>query len=296
MPKVQLETVYRSTDPEHLLFINRIRVKQPTRPLLEEYFDDRHWYHMSLTECVVIGFELAERAGKPFVWLACTNRGASEVCEAAVRHKGITDEDLSNGYLCDPCSKSSLRIVARRGVILRLTRNFDKQRGFVNGAMVCVEDSLRGNEVFTARLIGSGNMVLIHPMEEDGGIFLPCCYGYATTIRRAQGSDLYHGCLYMDQMKRPAGRGYGYVGVSRFQSRAGCYLYGKLRRTDFLPVDPEDTEEVLERGYDSVDSEDSDGCGMEAVGMGYSNEDWEIDEECLEHQPRDFESPSPDFV
>ena len=32
------------------------------------------------------------------------------------------------------------------------------------------------------------------------------------------------------------GRGYGYVAVSRFKRRAGVYLYGKLRRTDFLPV------------------------------------------------------------
>ena len=32
------------------------------------------------------------------------------------------------------------------------------------------------------------------------------------------------------------GRGYGYVAVSRFKRRGGVYLYGKLRRTDFLPV------------------------------------------------------------
>ena len=32
------------------------------------------------------------------------------------------------------------------------------------------------------------------------------------------------------------GRGYGYVAVSRFKVRTGVYVYGKLRRTDFLPV------------------------------------------------------------
>ena len=32
------------------------------------------------------------------------------------------------------------------------------------------------------------------------------------------------------------GRGYGYVAVSRFKVRSGVYVYGKLRRTDFLPV------------------------------------------------------------
>ena len=123
-------------------------------------------------------------------------------------------------------------------------------------------DSLQGNAVFTARLLSSGNMVLVHPMEERGEVFLPCCYGYATTIRRAQGADLSLGCIYMDH-KFPAGRGYGYVACSRFKTRAGCFLYGKLRRTDFLPVGEVQKDEVLERGYYSVSSDDDDGRGLE---------------------------------
>ena len=91
---------------------------------------------------------------------------------------------------------------------------------------------------------------------------LPCVYGYATTVRRAQGADLDLGCVYFDQ-RMPAGRGYGYVGVSRFRSRSGCYLYGKVRRGDFLPVGPGREGEVLERGYDSVSSSESDGAGLE---------------------------------
>ena len=137
----------------------------------------------------------------------------------------VTDADLEEGYLCDPQSKADLRILARPGIILRLTRNFDKCRGFVNGAICTVVESLRGNEVFSARLLGTGNLVLVHPMEENGSIFLPCTYGYATTIRRAQGADLVQGCIYMDQKKRAA-RGYGYVAVSRFMTRSNCYWYG----------------------------------------------------------------------
>ena len=81
--------------------------------------------------------------------------------------------------------------------------------------------------VFTARLIGTGNMVLLHPMEEDGQTFLPCCYGNATKISRAQGSSLDYGCLssrrhhvgrhHAGQRRHHAGRGYGYVGASRFR-------------------------------------------------------------------------------
>ena len=143
-----------------------------------------------------------------------------------------------------------------------MSRNFDKQRGFVNGALAEVCESLRGNSIFTARLLGSGNMVLVHPMEEEGQIFLPCCYGYGSTIRRSQGADLDLGCIYFDQ-KMPAGRGYGYVAASRFKSRSGCFLYGKMRRTDFLPVGEAQTDEVLERDIESQSSDEDDGCGLE---------------------------------
>ena len=109
------------------------------------------------------------------------------------------------GYLCDPASKSSLRILARPGMKVRLTRNFDKHRGFVNGATGTVCEALHGNAVFTVKLHGTGNLVLVYPMEEDGSIFLPCCYGYATTIRRAQGASLDQGCIWFNQKRHHAG-------------------------------------------------------------------------------------------
>ena len=198
------------------------------------------------------------------------------MCQAALHHHGVTAAELATGYLCDPASKSTLRIVAKSGLIIRLSRNFDKGRGFVNGALAVICESLDGNRVFTARLMSSGNMVLVHPMEEDTARFLPCCYGYATTIRRAQGADIFHGCLFMDNKWHPAARGYGYVGVSRFRSREGVYMFGKLRRTDFLPVGPELETEVLQRGYDSVDSDDEEGAGLE---YAFEDEDEESDTE-----------------
>ena len=270
MQSVKLKTVYRSSDEAHLLFLNRIREKQPEKATLREYFADRHWQDQSMEACVAAGMKLAEQAGEPFSWLTCANSGASDVCTSALSVLGISAEELASGFLCDPATKSELRILARKGILIRLSRNFDKQRGFVNGALAEIEYPLRGNSVFTARLIGTGNMVLVHLMEEDGAVFLPCCYGYATTIRRAQGADLFHGCIYMDLKSRAAARGYGYVAASRFKFRSGCYLYGKLRRTDFLPVGEEQEDEVLERGYSSVSSGDSEGAGLE---YAFSEED-----------------------
>ena len=198
MHTIELKTVYRSKDEQHLLFLNRIREKQPEKSLLTEYFEGRHWRHQDLESCVSFGMGLAKKSDQPFYWLTCANSGASDVCQAALSVLGISEEELLLGYFCDPSTKSTLRILARPGILIRLSRNMDKQRGFVNGALAYVVESLQGNAVFTARLVGTGNMVLVHPMEEEGARFLPCCYGYATTIRRAQGADLYYGCIYMD--------------------------------------------------------------------------------------------------
>ena len=46
--------------------------------------------------------------------------------------------------------------------------------------------------------------------------------------------------------------------VSRFMTRTRCFLYGKLRRTDFLPVGEDRDDDVFERGCDSVDSDEED--------------------------------------
>ena len=43
------------------------------------------------------------------------------------------------------------------------------------------------------------------------------------------------------------GRGYGYVAASRFKRRTGVYLFGHLRRTDFLPVGEDQSSEYPNR-------------------------------------------------
>ena len=91
MQSVELKTVYRSVDEQHLIFLNRIREKQPDRAMLEEYFADRHWRRKPMEECVRIGMGKAEETGIPFTWLTVTNAGASEVCEAALQVQGIDD-------------------------------------------------------------------------------------------------------------------------------------------------------------------------------------------------------------
>ena len=88
---------------------------------------------------------MEQTIGQLFTWCTSTNVGPAEICMAALRVAGIDEDELSTGYLCDPASKSPLRILARAGIKARLTRNFDKQRGIVIGAAGTVCELLHGN-------------------------------------------------------------------------------------------------------------------------------------------------------
>ena len=59
LQKVSLETVYRSKDATHLEFLNRIRFKQPTRPILEAYYEGRIWRD-SLDAAVARSMEISK--------------------------------------------------------------------------------------------------------------------------------------------------------------------------------------------------------------------------------------------
>jgi len=85
-----------------------------------------------------------------------------------------------------------------------------------------------------------------------GSRFFLLLVGYATTIRRAQGSTLDAGCIWFDHCYPPE-RGYGYVAVSRFRTHAGVYHYGRIRRSDWLPVGGDPDYEQIYQGYESFE-------------------------------------------
>ena len=142
----------------------------------------------------------------------------------------------------------------RQGLRLRLSRNVDKSRGFVNGAL-CTILRVLSKSVAVVELF-NGRLLLLHPVVDGELTFLPCAYGYATTIRKAQGASLPAVILYFDHCYPPE-RGYGYVGASRAQSKGGLYHYGRLRRTDWLPVDGSPDYEQVARGPESDSDSDA---------------------------------------
>jgi len=254
---IRLRTIHRTRDAELLEFLQIIRLYQPPKRLVEDFFRGRI-LSGDLRDAVSRTLAWMTAApGRVFVWLCVTNAGADKVNAAVLSHLGL---DSAAGVPGDP-KVGAGGIVVRAGLYVRLTRNLDKDRGFVNGAIGVIEVVLSAEDgVFLARLT-TGTLVLVHPITEGDLTFLPCAYGYATTIRRAQGASLDAGCLYFDHCYPPE-RGYAYVGASRFRSKAGVFLYGKVRRTDWLPVDGSGDEQLSrsaesesEDEYDALDRE-----------------------------------------
>jgi len=278
MQKIELTTIYRSTDPDHLVFLNKVRDTQPDRKTLRKYFEGRHWQG-GMKEAVLAGLKKQAAEKTVFTWLTVSNKGAAKVNEIALELHGITAAMREQGYPGDPKVDSS-GIVVKPGIVVRMTRNVDKPRGYVNGAIGIVKDVLWNNSVFTVEL-STGSMILVHPLREYDRSFLPCTYGYATTIRRAQGATLDHGCLYFD-LKFPPDRGYAYVAASRFRTRAGVFLFGKLRKTDWLPVGPVCETEQVQRSMESMSDNSEDDWHREMddeYGSSEGESDWDDDKE-----------------
>ena len=116
------------------------------------------------------------------------------------------------------------------------------------------------------------------------------------------------GAIYFDHCY-PAERGYGYVGASRFRSAEGLWLFGKIRRTDWLPVtfgtvtNEQETRSALSRSSssdiggdnesesDKTDSEPDEWDEEMEDAYASDNSDYERDEE---DENEGYEEPDPE--
>ena len=236
-------------------FLRLARTKQPPRATLEHFFASRTFSKDPSTAAhQARAFE--EQTGHQFTFLTVTNRGAYAMnmqCLKLDFPDTAAALAAGAGYPADMNSGQD-RILVEVGMRIRLTRNLDKDRGFVNGNLGTVESKLRP-DVFVVKTM-QDVLILVHPITIKGYKFIPACYAYATTMRRAQGATLEAACLYFDR-RRPD-RGYAYVGASRVKRHERLFHMGAVRRTDWLPVNGDPTEEqsVPTALSESTDSED----------------------------------------
>ena len=247
--ELQQHEFARSKDPKLLDFLSLVRVRQPTRQRIQEFFGERRLpdnLPTAVQTAVAIEARLANndsRVEPKVTFLTVTNKEAKKANLARLQlefPEAAADLEAGKGLPGDAAAEGG-RMIFEVGMRIRLTRNLDKEKGFVNGALGTIEIVLR-KDVFLLRLAG-GSLVLVHPMHGAGGPFMPCVYGYALTIRRAQGSTLDCAILRFDK-KRPD-RGYAYVAASRVRRADRLILMGPVRRTDWLPVGKNDGSQQI---------------------------------------------------
>jgi hypothetical protein len=89
MRHFHLSIVHRTNDPELLEFLTHIRMQQPLKQRLRDFFKHRHM-NKGLSLAVKCGLEMQSRTGHHFMWLCVTNKGANEVNSSALELSGST--------------------------------------------------------------------------------------------------------------------------------------------------------------------------------------------------------------
>ena len=153
-----LTRIFRCNDPGLLDYCAFVRENQPNRAYLEAYWTGRQFLNYTLPQACAFGERLSQRRGKPFTWLCVTNAGAQKVNEAIVEMKQFAARAPYEPFKAE--HGGTVRLC--EGVLLRLSRNMDKPRGYVNGAMATVE------HVFSPAVaiirLHTGTKVLLHPI------------------------------------------------------------------------------------------------------------------------------------
>ena len=257
--ELQQHPFARCRDPAMLDFLNWTRQHHASYKTISQFFG-----YAVMSACPASAARTARdlelERDKRFTFLTVTNKEAArlnaarieaEFPEAAARlengDKVPGDYDAGAGDLA-----------LAPGMRVRLTQNIEKDRGFVNGTMGVVEMMLH-RSVFVLSST-HGVKILVHPICVRRKVFLPVAYGYATTIRRSQGMTLEMAGLRFD--RRLPDRGYAYVGASRVREREDLWHVGKVRRTDWLPVDGDirgrEFEQTVPSAYSDLSDNTSD--------------------------------------
>lgn len=191
---------------------------------------------------------MRERPNTTFVTIS--RRGTAKVNQYAVRAL-FSDAEALASIPCDPqenfnnfwgtaqVDAKPFRMNVYEGLRVTITRNTDKENGFVNGMSATVQRMRRsGVQVKT----DEGKVLLIHPIAHECTLWDGSCHtvtafplrlGYSTTLHKIQGATLSHVTIWMDV---PFVRAALYVALSRVQYDRDWHFVGSIERRHCIPA------------------------------------------------------------
>ena len=149
------------------------------------------------------------------------------------------DDNPENFWGQTQVDAAPAQMMLYEGMRVRITKNADKEHGFVNGMGAVLQRMRRsGAQVRT----DEGEILLIHPITRDIGLSDGCTRrvtafplrpGYSTTLHEIQGATLPHITIWMDV---PFVRAALYVALSRVRYDRDWRFIGEIDRRHCLPA------------------------------------------------------------
>ena len=139
---------------------------------------------------------------------------------------GLTNWDGSRMAREDPAD-----LAIYRGARVILTKNLNKEVGFVNGMQATVLGMENGNVIIRT---DQGRRLAVHPWTSENRVaHFPMRLGYASTLHKVQGATLKHITLWLDTANVPAA---AYVALSRVEYDANWRFVGDPCVHHFTPA------------------------------------------------------------
>ena len=257
--KVELHRVWRQSDADPLLAkLAFLRKNRPTGAEGASFARDlcrghKAWSGHHEPTAADVEALMHQTQGATTI-ITCTRRGAARVnalCQEVLFRRagrsplgGIPADYESNpdnfdeesGQLKPQCP-APLQLTLYEGLRVRLTRNMDKARDFVNGMTATV---LRFDSKNRAVIVETetSQVLCVYPVTDDdvpaGSVTAyPLRLGYADTVHKFQGAELSHVTFWPDRKGCPAA---GYVALSRVRNDRDYLLAGCVTAEHFVPA------------------------------------------------------------
>ena len=175
------------------------------------------------------------------IFLTVTRVGAAKLNDMAVRclfanHAAVADvpadpeSNIANFAGSEMVTEVPLRLRIFVGMRMLLTKNLNKEAGYVNGMGCKVEGMLASGIVVVT---DQGRRLVVYPWTSpERVVHYPIRVGYASTLHKMQGATLDHITLWLDVPNMPAA---GYVALSRVRRDADWRFIGSCNTHHFTP-------------------------------------------------------------